>query len=423
MGKENISDLRLGDSTERYLTVMFSDIRSFTSLSESMTRQENFAFINGYLRLMEPVMFRYRGFVDKYIGDAIMALFPTGADDAVRAAIGMLEQLKKFNVKRVAAGKSLIQIGIGLNSGVMMVGAVGGPHRMEPTVISDAVNLASRIEGLTKIYGVPLLITEHTYYGLSEALARDVRFIDRVKVRGKEQPQSVYEVFRADSPRTRTAKRRTRPIFEEALAHYHSKDIPTARRLLRQCLAACPEDSSALAYMERCRRFSKSRIHEGTGEIGLAVKWSPAMAVGEPLIDRQHRELFTLANRFVHAMSNATAFSQVQEILAFLSRYVKEHFETEEQRMREENYPLLDLQLEQHQRFSRLFARLSKDLKSLHSGGKVFLLFRVQLLVVDWLVHHTMKLDRHFGAYVKALRTRRRSTAVGGTGRSPSRQP
>jgi len=175
--------------------------------------------------------------------------------------------------------------------------------------------------------------------------------------------------------------------------------------------------------MERCQRFAKSGIHEGTDEIGLTVKWSPAIAVGEPLIDRQHRDLFALANRFVHAMSSATAFSQVQEILAFLGRYVKEHFETEEQRMREVNYPLLDLQIEQHQRFSRLFARLSKDLQSLHSGGRVFLLFRAQVLVVDWLVHHTMKLDRHFGIYLKAIRSRRRSTADGKAGRSPSRRP
>ncbi len=404
IGKDDVTDLHLGDSSEQYLTVMFSDIRSFTSLSESMTRQENFQFINHYLRRMEPVMFKYHGFVDKYIGDAIMALFPTRPDDAARAAIGMLRALRQFNQQRARARQTPIRIGIGLNSGVMMVGAVGGSRHMEPTVISDAVNLASRIEGMTKTYDVPLLVSEHTYYSLSPALTRDIRFIDRVKVRGKEQPQSVYEVFRADPPSIRSAKRRTRPVFEEALAHFHFKEIAAAERLLRHCLSACSEDRAARTYLERCRRYRETGVHDGTSEIGLAVEWTPAIAVGDPLIDQQHRELFARANRFVHSLGRASAFEQVRDMLAFLSDYVDEHFEAEERRMREENYPLLDLQIEQHQRFRESLARLGKDLRTFDSRQRLFLLFRTQLLVVDWLVNHTVKLDRHFGTYLKARR-------------------
>ena len=164
LGKASISDIKLGDNVEKNMTILFSDIRDFTSLSESMTPRENFRFINSYLKEMEPALFQSHGFIDKYIGDAIMAIFPTSADDALRAALAMLKRLRGFNATRRRSGAPAIRIGIGLNTGLAMAGAVGGLHRMETTVISDAVNLASRIESLTKTYGVPLLISEHVLY-------------------------------------------------------------------------------------------------------------------------------------------------------------------------------------------------------------------------------------------------------------------
>ena len=150
LGYESIIDVNLGDQVQQEMSVLFADIRDFTTLSETMTPQENFNFINAYLSRMEPAITSNNGFIDKYIGDAIMALFSDFADDAVKAGIAMLNILTNYNEDRQRVGYIPIQIGIGINSGSLMLGTVGGKSRMDSTVISDAVNLASHIEGLTK---------------------------------------------------------------------------------------------------------------------------------------------------------------------------------------------------------------------------------------------------------------------------------
>jgi predicted ATPase/class 3 adenylate cyclase/tRNA A-37 threonylcarbamoyl transferase component Bud32 len=162
LSRESITDVQLGDQIQREMTILFSDIRDFTSISEGMSPAENFQFVNEYLRHMEPQITHQHGFIDKYIGDAIMALFPHTAEDAIRAALEMLRSLEQFNEARIERGEIPIRIGIGLHTGLLMLGIVGGPNRMDGTVISDAVNLASRVESLTKHYGASLLITEAT---------------------------------------------------------------------------------------------------------------------------------------------------------------------------------------------------------------------------------------------------------------------
>ena len=164
---------------------MFSDIRSFTSLSESMTPEENFKFVNSYLSKMGPLVREHNGYIDKYIGDAIMALFERSPEDAVRTSIKMLKTLREYNEGRNRAGYELIQIGVGVNTGKMMLGTLGESDRMEGSVISDAVNLAARLEGLTKLYKTPLLLSEETLLKIGDSIF-DTRLIDKVAVKGKE---------------------------------------------------------------------------------------------------------------------------------------------------------------------------------------------------------------------------------------------
>jgi hemerythrin len=403
LGKNSVSDIQLGDSIELNMTILFSDIRGFTSLSESMTPQETFEFINAYLKEMEPALFESHGFIDKYIGDGILGIFPNSAEDALSASLSMLKRLKGFNTLRRKRGVAPIHIGIGLNTGLAMVGAVGGAHRLETTVIGDAVNLASRLQSLTKTYGVLILISEHVLYSLEAPELHDIRFVDRVRVKGKEQPQSVYEVFDADSPKLRMAKRRSKSIFEEALANYHCRDIKRARSLLRRHLAVCPEDTVAQVYAERCARFVKTGIHEGTGEIGMPIVWGENCKIHNTEIDKQHRELFAKVNQFVSELREVKKTSQVEPLALFLKHYVIEHFKTEERIMKENKYPLLSLQQQQHQRFKNDFAFLEAELRSKLATQRTFMLFKTQLLVVDWLVNHTMKLDKHFGKYLSHL--------------------
>jgi two-component system sensor histidine kinase ChiS len=253
LNKESIVDVQLGDQVEKDMSILFSDIRSFTTLSENMTPEENFKFINTYLSCMEPVIIEYNGFIDKYIGDAVMALFSGHADDAVKAGINMLLKLQEYNEYRQKTNDIPIRIGIGINAGSLMLGTVGGHKRMDGTVISDAVNLASRIEGLTKNYGVSLLISHQTLSRLEEPTDYAIRMIDKVKVKGKSELVTVYEVFDADSPECKAGKLATAETFAEALSCYELKEYTKAAQLFDKCLNENPLDTVAESYLKRCR--------------------------------------------------------------------------------------------------------------------------------------------------------------------------
>ncbi|PSB53002.1 adenylate/guanylate cyclase [filamentous cyanobacterium Phorm 6] len=250
LGYESILEVKLGDQVQKEMSVLFSDIRDFTTLSETMNPEENFQFINAYLSRMEPVITENFGFIDKYIGDAIMALFNGSADDAVKAGIAMLEQLKEYNISRHQPDRPPLQIGIGINTGSLMLGTVGGQSRMDSTVISDAVNLASRVENLTKEYGVSMLITHNTFLQLTDIY--DFRLIDRVTVKGKSQLVTIYEIFTADPPELRQKKLETKTIFEEALVLYNKERFIEARRLFSECKQINREDKVVQIYMQRC---------------------------------------------------------------------------------------------------------------------------------------------------------------------------
>lgn len=258
LDKQSIIEVKLGDQIEQEMSVMFSDIRSFTSLSEKMTPQENFNFINSYLSLMEPIIAEYSGFIDKYIGDAIMALFPTTPDNAISCSVAMLNALKDYNLDRQTKGSPPIRIGIGINTGMLMLGTVGGRARMDGTVISDAVNLASRIEGLTKQYGTPLLITEQTFLKLKDADEFFVRVIDRVQVKGKKEAVTVYEVFNADEPEIIDVKCAMKNDFDTAFSLFQNSEFEAAQQLFRRCLKENPDDRVASIYIERCEELKKA---------------------------------------------------------------------------------------------------------------------------------------------------------------------
>lgn len=251
--KKSIIDVKLGDSVQKEMSVLFSDIRDFTNLSESMSPEDNFKFINAYLSRMEPAIIEHQGFIDKYIGDAIMALFSGSADDAVQAGIAMLHRLTEYNQQRINSGYIPIQIGIGINTGSLMLGTVGGKNRMNSTVISDAVNLASRIEGLTKQYGVSLLISHCSFLQLTDVNQYAFRIIDRVQVKGKSKEVSVYEVFDADSPKLREGKLSTKTVFEQALLLYNLHSFRDAAKLFEKVLSFNPEDRVAQIYLKRCQ--------------------------------------------------------------------------------------------------------------------------------------------------------------------------
>ena len=253
LNKNSIVDVELGDHVEKEMSVLFSDIRDFTALSEAMNPQDNFKFINSYLSRMEPAIIENQGFIDKYIGDGIMALFGGGADDAVQAGIAMLKQLQLYNQTWGTPERPPLKIGIGINTGSLMLGTVGGKNRMDGTVISDAVNLAARLESLTKNYRVSLLISHHTFLQLENPERYAIRSIGRVNVKGKLELVTVYEVFDLDASKIKEGKLATRQKFTEALSFYNLNEFEEATPLFEECLQVNPEDTVAKIYLRCCQ--------------------------------------------------------------------------------------------------------------------------------------------------------------------------
>ncbi|MEO0534038.1 MAG: AAA family ATPase [Cyanobacteria bacterium P01_A01_bin.123] len=256
LNKDSIVDVKIGDQTQRKMSVLFADIRNFTAMSETMTPAENFKFINDFLSRMEPAITEHGGFIDKYIGDAIMALFDGSADDALRAAISMLRTLSRFNQSRLAQDLAPVRLGIGINTGNLMLGTVGGASRMDGTVISDTVNVAARIEQLTKEYAASLLISSQTFLELDDSNDYCIRLVDRVAVRGRSSAISVYEVFDADPKAIALGKVNTRSCFEMALLQYTQHNYTKAAEGFQACLDENPDDEIARLYLQRCTERS-----------------------------------------------------------------------------------------------------------------------------------------------------------------------
>jgi class 3 adenylate cyclase len=265
LDKKDIVDIQLGDQVQKEMTVMFSDIRGFTELSESMTPKENFDFINHYLGYMEPIIRNNNGFIDKFIGDAIMALFHDKADNALNAAIQMRKMLKQFNTDRIEQGLPPIDSGIGMHTGNLMLGVVGGEGRMDGTVISDAVNLAARLEGLTKIYQSSIILSEDTLIKLENPAAYHFRFLDIARVKGKKEAVYMFELLDGDPDDIKTLKIASMPLYSKAIESYKNKQFEEAEKLFSQVLALNPNDAAALFYINRCRNFRQK---------GIADDWS-----------------------------------------------------------------------------------------------------------------------------------------------------
>ncbi|MDY7006498.1 MAG: adenylate/guanylate cyclase domain-containing protein [Cyanobacteriota bacterium] len=256
MGYQNITDVKLGDGVKHRMSVLFADIRNFTTILETMTPEESFKFINSYLSLMEPAIIENKGFIDKYIGDAIMALFPIKADDAIQAAISMLKRLNEYNKTRQRPERIPLKIGIGINTGDLILGTVGGSQRIDGTVVGDTVNLASRLEELTKQYDVSLLISSSTFMSLENSAKYSLRLIDNTKVKGKAEIVTIFEVFDADPPECLEGKTITKHIFEQAIIFYYQEKLTQAAKLFQDCLNQNPNDKIAQFYLERCQKYS-----------------------------------------------------------------------------------------------------------------------------------------------------------------------
>ena len=249
--------LKLGGD-QREMTVLFSDIRGFTTVSESLNPEQLVQLLTDYLTAMSEVIFKHDGTIDKYMGDAIMAFWgaPKRQEDhaglAIRAALEMITELERLNAGWIAENRPPLAMGIGINTGQMKVGNMGSTTRFDYTVMGDAVNLGSRLEGLNKEYGTTLIASAATLAAAGAGFK--ARFLDLVAVKGKTEPVEVFEVMgdgAALGEHTAEALR----AYEEGIRAYRERDWLGAAARFQEALRWAPNDGPSTLYLERCKQL------------------------------------------------------------------------------------------------------------------------------------------------------------------------
>ena len=260
LGHRDIAGVGLGEFVAREMSVMFSDLRGFTPLAERMPPRDVIDLLNRYFSRIGVPIGEADGFVDSYNGDEVMALFPLPAERAVDAGVRMAAALREFNRESLVAGGPALEMGIGVNSGPLVLGTVGSADRLKCGVVGDTVNTASRIEQLTKRYGARFLIGEETYTRLSPAAAArySVRAVDRVAAKGKVQAMTLYEVLDAEEPNRRGAKEATRARLDDARRLYAERRFAESARVLAGARGDDPHDKALAVLAERCERYQRN---------------------------------------------------------------------------------------------------------------------------------------------------------------------
>jgi len=255
LNRQNIEEVQIGDNTKVDLSALFADLRNFTTLAESLEPESLTYILNTYLKYMAPIIRKNNGFVNRVLGDGILALFPIETQDAVQAALEMQKVLPLFNKEINKAGFQSIFMGIGVNTGAAMLCALGEEERIEASVVSDMVNAASRIEGLNKIYGTQFLISDSTLNDLKDATLYSIRIIDNIRVKGKTKAMGVYEVLPVSSTEEKQKTDEYVLEFEKAFELYKKGDFKEAQKGFIDCLLTRPDDSVTQLFKDRCEAF------------------------------------------------------------------------------------------------------------------------------------------------------------------------
>lgn len=272
LGRAKITEVERGDAVALDMGVLFCDIRDFSGLVETSSPEKSFRTVNAFLAAMEPCIHRHGGFVAQYLGDGFVALFPTSGperSEPVGAGVAMQSAMVAFNRRQVEAGEPPLRIGIGVHAGSVMLGTIGGAERMDANVISDVVNTASRVEGLCKHYGVPLMVSEAALQ-LDGGRAWEVQEIDEVVVKGRSSSLRVFEILDGE-PDTgaRDLRRSEAPAYAEALSAFRSGDLDRAEAAFADLVGYAV---AGALFQERCTRLRK---------LGVPGDWNGVLRLDE----------------------------------------------------------------------------------------------------------------------------------------------
>ena len=267
LGKEALTDVKLGDQAEIIVTVLFTDIRDFTSLSEQMTPDENFRFVSSFNERLGPVIRLHQGFINQYLGDSIMAIFPRHPDDALNAAVGMQKAVHELNIQRQLDGLPIIKAGIGMHTGPLIMGITGDENRLDAATISDTVNTAARIESLTKYYKSPILLSGETLRQVSEPNKYYLRQLGKVQLKGKHKLLNIVECINGYPAEDLELKAKNLLLFSEAMNCYLEQRFENAIQLFQTLLTIDPEDLTAKLFIENALKYCR---------IGVPENWTGA---------------------------------------------------------------------------------------------------------------------------------------------------
>jgi len=260
LGKETLTDVKLGDQVEKIVTVLFTDIRDFTTLSEKMTPEENFHFVSSFNARLGPVIRSNNGFINQYLGDSIMAIFPENPEDALRAAVGMQKAVHELNKERKELGLPSIRAGIGMHTGSLIMGITGDEFRMDAATISDTVNTAARIESLTKYYKSPLLLSDHTLQSLNGQNNFHFRHLGNVRLKGKNNLLSIIECINGFEDLQFERKLQTLSLFNSAMSSYQDQQFETAFQHFQTILTNDPDDLTAHYFLNNTKKYLREGV-------------------------------------------------------------------------------------------------------------------------------------------------------------------
>ncbi|MBK8626795.1 MAG: AAA family ATPase [Saprospiraceae bacterium] len=267
LGHKDILDVNLGDCIDEEMTVMFCDIRSYSSIAEGMTAKENFEFINSFLQAMLPAIKKYQGYINHFLGDGFIALFKSNPESAIEASNMMFQNLEALNASRIAEGKASIGFGIGLHTGKVMLGVIGDDDRNDANVLSDAVNLAARLETLTKTFNTSGIISGTTYDIVKNNPYFKFRHLGKVKVKGRKVGLDVYEILTIVPEDIAAKKLETLSLYEVGLQSYYQKNFTEAALNLKKVLDQNPLDLAAKKYLQLSAKYMVDGVEDHwTGE-------------------------------------------------------------------------------------------------------------------------------------------------------------
>jgi predicted ATPase/class 3 adenylate cyclase len=260
LGCESIVDVSLNEAIEREMNVLFVDLRGFSALSAQLGPRGTVGMINRYLSHVQPGITAYGGFVGQYYGDGILALFPEQPDDALRGAIAMTRGLDAYNADRQAHQYPGLRFGMGLHSGPVILGTIGDPDHFQCAVIGDSVNLASRMEGLTKYFGATLVLSAATRDRLEQADQFALRPLGNVRVAGRAEAMDVFDCMNCYPEALQARIVANNALHAEGLERYRAGEWARAQQLFERCVAACEEDAVARGFAQRCGERAASGV-------------------------------------------------------------------------------------------------------------------------------------------------------------------